>query len=922
MKVIFLATSFIFACLLSSAQQNALSLEGQWNVRLDSLDKGLSSGWHNELNQNGVSIQLPGTLDEAGLGKRSDTKPELKRPIVDQLTRKYSYVGAAWYTREIAIPEQWKGKQLFLFLERVLWKTEVWVDGKKLDQSATSLVASHNFDLTTLLTPGKHILTIRVDNRKQQDISYGERNLAHAYTDGTQVIWNGILGEIKLESRDKVYIKNVQVYSDRDRGEFRVEYTLANLVGLKSKAKLDVFIASLMEASSREIVLTGEGEQKISAIYKVDSKRIIAWDEFNPKLYTAEISLATNSKKNPIKDTKSAVFGFRKLEAKDHFLYVNGGRLFLRGTLECAIFPLTGHPPMDEKAWGNIFSMAKSYGLNHLRFHSWCPPEAAFRVADKLGFYLQIELPIWSLTAGKVESVNTFLKEEADRIIANYGNHPSFCFLSMGNELEGNYNWLNQMTRELKQKDSRHLYTATTFTFQKGHGKSPEPFDDFFITQYTKKGWVRGQGIFNAESPNFSKDYSKALDSISVPIIAHEIGQYAVYPNLDEIKKYTGILDPLNLKAVQEDLRKKGMLTLSGAFTEASGKFGVQLYKEEIERALKTNGFSGFQLLDLHDFPGQGTALVGVLDAFWQSKGFVTDEEFRKFCSPVVPLIRYSKAVFMNDETFEADVEVANFGAQPLKGQILQWKISIEGREEVASGTFPAQDFMIGNGLKAGTIKVALAKIQSASKVSIDIELVGTTYKNNWSIWVYPTNLTEEKSAIVVTQSLQQATEALEMGKKVLLCPKPETLKGIEGKFVPVFWSPVHFPDQPGTMGLLIKSKHNALANFPTDNFSNWQWWDLTIKSKTLVMTDLPDNANIVRPIDNFFRNQNLSNLFEANLGKGQLIFCSIDITTDLEKRPQAKQLKYSLLKYMNSAEFKPEALVSKEQLQKLFLDK
>jgi Glycosyl hydrolases family 2, sugar binding domain/Glycosyl hydrolases family 2 len=921
MKVIFLASSFIFACLFSSAQQNVLSLAGEWKVRLDSLDKGLSLGWHNELNQNGVSLHLPGTLDEAGLGKRYNTKAELKRPIVDQLTRKYSYVGPAWYTREITIPEQWKVKELFLFLERVLWKTEVWVDGKKADQSGTSLVAPHVFDLTALLTTGKHLLTICVDNRKQHDISYGDRNLAHAYTDGTQVIWNGILGEIKLESRDKIYIKDAQIYPSGDRTEFRVELVLANLLGLKSKANLDVSIASLMEASSQEIVLTG-GEQKISAVYKVDPKKITAWNEFSPKLYTANISIAIKGGKMQTKDVVPVVFGFRKLEAKDRFLYINDTRLFLRGTLECAIFPLTGHPPMDEKEWGNIFSMAKSYGLNHLRFHSWCPPEAAFQVADKMGFYLQIELPIWSLSAGKVESVNTFLKDEADRIIANYGNHPSFCFLSNGNELEGDFNWLNQRTHELKQKDPRHLYTATTFTFQKGHGKSPEAFDDFFITQYTKKGWIRGQGIFNAELPNFSKDYSQALDSISVPIIAHEIGQYAVYPNMDEIKKYTGILDPLNLKAVQEDLKKKGMLNLAGAFTEATGKFALQLYKEEIERALKTKGFSGFQLLDLHDFPGQGTAMVGVLDAFWQSKGFVTDQEFRKFCSPVVPLIRYPKAIFTNDETFEASVEVANFGEQPLKGQPLHWKLSTEDGKEIASGSFAAQDFAIGNGLKAGNIKVDLGKIEAASKVSIEVELSGTPYKNNWSIWVYPSSQMENQGEIFVTQSLQLATEALANGKKVLLCPKPETLKGIEGKFVPVFWSPVHFPDQPGTMGLLINSKHKALQYFPTDTYSNWQWWDLTIKSKTLVMTDLPDNANIVRPVDNFFRNQNLSSLFEATIGKGQLVFCSIDIMTDLEKRPQARQLKYSLLKYMNSAEFKPEALVSKEQLQKLFQDK
>src|SRR5690606_29315650 len=310
-------------------------------------------------------------------------------------------------------------------------------------------------------------------------------------------------------------------------------------------------------------------------------------------------------------------FGLREITANNSEIQVNGRRVFMRGTLECAIFPLTGYPPMDKAGWMKAFNTAKAYGLNHLRFHSWCPPKAAFEAADEMGFYLQVELPLWSLTVGKDEGTNRFLEEEAVRIREEYGNHPSFCFWSLGNELQGDFNWMAKLLEELKAKDKRHLYTTTTFTFEKGHGTWPEPGDEFFVTQYTKKGWVRGQGIFNTYPPNFSTDYSKAIDSRPVPLITHEIGQYSVYPDRDEVKKYTGVLEPLNCKAVRNDLQRKNMLHLAPAFTEASGKFSANLYKEEIERALKTKGISGFQLLDLRDFPGQGTALVGILDAFW-----------------------------------------------------------------------------------------------------------------------------------------------------------------------------------------------------------------------------------------------------------------------------------------------------------------
>src|SRR5690606_25216923 len=304
-------------------------------------------------------------------------------------------------------------------------------------------------------------------------------------------------------------------------------------------------------------------------------------------------------------------------------IYINGQQAFFRGTLECNIFPLTGHPPMDRQGWYKVFQTAKQYGLNHIRFHSWCPPEAAFEAADELGVYLQVELPLWSLVVGEDENTCRFLEEEAIRISEAYGNHPSFCLWALGNELQGDFGWMTRLRDQLKAMDDRPLYTTTTFTFQKGHGTWPEQGDEYFITQYTDKGWVRGQGIFNTYPPNFSTDYTKAIDSLPTPLITHEIGQYAMYPNPNEIEKYTGVLDPLTIKAIRHDLQKKGLLHLAPSFTMASGKFSANLYKEEIERALKTKGISGFQLLDLHDFPGQGTALVGILDAFWDSKGLV-----------------------------------------------------------------------------------------------------------------------------------------------------------------------------------------------------------------------------------------------------------------------------------------------------------
>jgi hypothetical protein len=538
-----------------------------------------------------------------------------------------------------------------------------------------------------------------------------------------------------------------------------------------------------------------------------------------------------------------------------------------------------------------------------------------------MGFYLQVELPFWNKNAGKDHAVDKFLEEEAFRISREYGNHPSFCLWSMGNELDGDFDWLAGMVGQLRQADPRHLYTSTTFTFQAGHGKWPEPGDDYYITQYTKKGWVRGQGIFNTYSPDFKSDYTKAVDGLPVPVIIHEMGQYSVYPDLEEISKYTGVLDPLNFKAVRKDLARKDMLDLAPAFTRASGTFSAGLYKEEIERAMRTPGISGFELLDLHDFPGQGTALIGMLDAFWDSKGLVTPEQHRMYCSAVVPLIRFEKASYTNDQRFTATAEVANFSNGLLKHAVPVWTAKDVSGHPVAAGTFSPRDIPIGSGQQLGSLSFDLRHIRKAEMLTIELSLQGTPYKNRWKIWIYPEKPESPvTSGLVFDTTLEQALIHLQEGKKVLLNPDTADIRGVAGRFAPVFWSPVHFPDQPGTMGILCEPAHPALKDFPTDFHSDWQWWDLITSSKTMILDSLPGMNPIIRVIDNFFKNRSMADAIEARVGKGKLILVSADLTHDLERRPAARQLRYSLERYMGSETFAPSVTLTPAQLGQLMI--
>ena len=556
--------------------------------------------------------------------------------------------------------------------------------------------------------------------------------------------------------------------------------------------------------------------------------------------------------------------------------------------------------------------------MNHLRFHSWCPPEAAFNVADEMGFYVQVELPVWSVTLGKDSATVEFLRAEAKRISKEYGNHPSFCFWSIGNELQYDFNILASMLGEMKAADDRHLYTTTSFTFEKGHGDWPENQDDFFVTQWTKKGWVRGQGVFNQELPSFDKDFRASIDGMEVPLVTHEVGQYSVYPDLTEIPKYTGTLMPLNFMAVKEDLEKKGLIDKAPQYLQASGKLAAILYKEEIERALKTPGISGFQLLDLHDFPGQGTALVGLLNAFWESKGILTGEEFREFCAPVVPLLRFPKAVYTNNETFEAQIELCNYGKDELKNSTLSWEITADGRS-LGKGKTPVAALAFGHNGGLGKISFPLQQVTNASKLEVCLSLDGTEYRNRWNVWVYPSSVDTKWGDVKYTRNYDEAMALLKKGEKVLFNPDWRTLQGIEGKFVPVFWSPVHFPNQAGTMGVLCNPTHPALADFPTDMHTDWQWWDLNINSTTLVVDSLQGGAPVVEMVDNFVHNRRLASLYEGRVGEGKLMLATFDLQTALDKRPVARQMLYSILNYMNSEEFAPTQLEGLDKIKDMF---
>ncbi|WP_158839572.1 sugar-binding domain-containing protein [Polaribacter sp. L3A8] len=927
---------FFISC--GNKKENSIDLSGKWSFQVDSLDQGITEQWYQS--QFKETITLPGSMNTNGKGDELSVKTKWTGNIWDNdsvwykdakmakyrqkgniklpfwLTPNKKYTGAAWYQKKVTIPSDWKDKKIDLHLERVHWESTVWVDAIKIGMQ-NSLATAHDYSLGAALTAGEHTITIRVDNRVK-DIDVGKD--AHSISDNTQSNWNGIIGDIKLIAKPKIAIGNVKLYPNVTDKKVKVVIQIENLTKENQTAKLTLIAnEKFVEGNSlntlkEEITISGNNEVVLH--YDMgDSPKL--WDEFNPNVYQMQITLDSKSGT----DRKNIDFGMREFKANGKVFTINGRQTFLRGTLESAIFPLTGYPPTDVASWKSIYKVIKNHGLNHVRFHSWSPPEAAFIAADEEGIYLQVEASAWA-TVGDDKPIDGWLYKEGEDIINAYGNHPSFVLMTHGNEPHGKNSkeYLRDYVNHFKDLDNRRLYTS---------GANWPYIDnlDYFNGGAPRiQAWNQNlKSIINAQPPQTLFDWSTHINKTPMPYVSHEIGQWCVYPNFEEMSKYTGVLKPKNFEIFQESLAENGMADLAKQFLMASGKLQTLCYKADIEAALRTKDMAGFQLLDLHDFPGQGTALVGVLDAFWGEKGYVSPEEFKAFSGQTVALARFPKRTFKNTDTLKVAIEVAHFGEKTLKNVTPKWSLTNIDNTVFAEGNLVEKDIEIGNGTQLGEISLSLLKIEKARKLTLSIDV--NEFKNTWDLWVYPNKIpaiTNENIVKVVNKLDASTVNYLQKGGNVLFNITKGDIAADKGGdigigFSSIFWNTSWTNGQkPHTLGILCDPKNPALADFPTEYHSNWQWWDAMTNSNAIILDDLPKMTPIVRVVDDWFKNRRLGLVFEAKVGKGKIIISGIDLHTNLESRLEAKQLLYSLKKYMTTSEFNPEVTLEINQIKSL----
>ena len=985
MKRLFTALCLLALCGMVRAQRT-VDLSGEWQFEIDRQDVGQREQWADrELSDR---IKLPASMPERLKGDdiSVDTKwvgslydssyffnPYLERyrqpgqmKLTFFLTPDKHYVGVAWYRKQVELTGLDKeAKRYILSLERPHIQTTLYVNGREAG-SDRSLCVAHEYDVTELLEPGMNTFAIRIDNRLET-VNVGQDS--HSVTDQTQGDWNGIVGKMELREVPSLRITDLQVFPDVDRKVARVRLTVAGQG--KKKAKLALlaksFNSNVTTVNASFVDLPPYSDKKPYVDYElILGDKMQLWDEFNPNLYRLQALVVESHSKTEkylnknrssfaspafseyLKENgaQETVFGMRKFEIRDRMFYVNGRQIQLRGTVENCDFPLTGYAPMDLESWLRVFNICKSYGLNHMRFHSYCPPEAAFMAADLTGFYIQPEGPSWpnhGVKLGYGDDIDTYLMEETQRLTKAYGNHPSFCMLACGNEPAGRWvEWVGKFVDYWKSTDPRRVYTGASV----GGGWAWQP-----KSQYHVKAGARGLAEWARRAPDSMDDFRqqishyKAKDmetDIHEPYVSHETGQWCAFPDFSEIDQYTGVNKAKNFEVFRDILSDHGMGAMDRKFLMASGKLQALCYKYEIERTLRTPDYAGFQLLSLNDYSGQGTALVGVTNVFFRDKGYMDCDEFSSFCSPIVPLARIPKFTWKNTETFHADIELNQFSDHELANTPLRYMLEryvrepkmegAAGGEKATSavlqteftGELPAKTYPIGSSQKAGVIDIPLSKFNEPTHLRLRVEVPGTSSCNSWDFWVYPESTSPSEEGIYICDSLNsEALATLEAGGKVLITAGKNVKFGSEvvQQFTPVFWNTSWFKMRPPhTTGLYVDNTHSIFTDFPTAYHSDLQWWELVNKAPVMQFDEFPaDFQPLVQSIDTWFLSRKIGMLFEANVLNGKLVMTTMDISSNLDKRIVARQMRDSILSYMQSDRFNPEFAILPETISNLF---
>lgn len=869
-----------------------LDLSGQWRV---SFPDGRFAG----------TVELPGSSCEASIGKEAHFADHYEKSVVRAPLEKFEYIGSLLYEREIEIPEDFAGCDITLFLERVNMASKLFFDGVMVGRGQVSLSAPHVYRISDRVDgngkllfeniTGIHTIGIEVDNSNFLNLG----DMSSGYSVDTQGYWNGIIGRMELIAKPACNIESVQVYPTEAGIDISVITISGQHVPLEIKKGRLIYELILPGGEVRgplvqEIeVFSKRQRNHFSIALKPEDK--IPWDEFDTSLYTVKVGLELSENDGfSLVDEYRQKFGYRTISVFDKRFFINDRPISLRGTINCAQYPLTGYPPMDLDTWCEHFKVFKENGMNHVRCHAWCPPEAAFEAADIIGIYLSVEMPLWlnrdvtPMEVGDDEWHTLFFRNEGLRILESYGNHPSFCFFPNGNENLGDYALLETMTTEFKALDPRHLYTMTS-NFDHPLSPCEDYISAFEILHYKARIQFLQDEVGEATNVN----YDEMAQAVPVPFASFEVGQYCVYPDVDICEDYTGNMLPVNFDIIRKMMNEHNVYHRLKDYIMASGDLAAKLYKEDIEAVLRTEGMGGFQLLSFVDYTGQSTATVGIYDILHRPKGIISTENWTQFCNDVVPLFE-AKRIFTNREDLSGLVSLYDYGRFKMVNP--KYEITLEHNGKVIEKVF-------AEGLGKIPVTISLSKVTTNSLLYVRVKVRdgfdSHEYTNTWRIFVYcedEESLPDTLNPIIDRPA--QLQEAYELGGTYIALPSAyENEHFAKNSFIPVFWSPVHFPSEDPT-GAIINENHDLLRDFPTEHYIDYQWKDLLEHSVSMDISSKQDIDVVMEMVPNYVDNVPKSPLFIYNHGKARIIFCGFQLSGPAAASLPAQALIKSLTRF------------------------
>lgn len=939
------------------------------------MKKMLDGRWHVVLTDGtAAQMHLPGTLDESGIGHRDagtnqwhpdaalgNAAEEVDKdaPIATRFTRRHTYEGEARISRKVTVPD-YGTDRLFVLAERAR-VLRLAVDGEECEVFRQGTLSTpYIFELTGV-TPGEHELTFFSDNSypgmPKDAICYSS-----AATDETQTNWNGILGNLCMYTRPKNFIESVRIYPKKLKrsGGYVADVCVELAPGAKETLKdAKIILRSEALAETEEFGKTqksaeifthlGDALTKIEAAGPENRKtveiwfrdlplreNVKLWDEEEGNLY--EMAATLDSGTAAEHGVNSSVeyrtrFGIRIFGDNGSGRFaLNGRTIFLRSEANCAEYPETGHPPMTVSEWKEILQKYRSYGINCVRFHSHCEPEAAFTAADELGMLLQPELSNWNpKDAFATEESIRYYRTELTAILKTYANHPSFVMLTLGNELQARGEGRDRMqdlVRTAKQLDPTRLYANGSNTFYGEEGCDPE--SDFYTSQSCKDVVIRGtfsgmRGYINENYPSADHTYDAAMAEIrksyTKPVFSFEVGQFEVLPDFEELESFQGISDPVNLKLIRKRVEERGLLPVWKKYVEATGELSRLAYREEIEAAMRTRELSGISLLGLQDFPGQGTALVGMMNSHMEPKPypFARPERFREFFRESRIFVKMPRYTYEEGEHLTAEVEVANFGKESIRGE-LGWMLGYRdcavntGRGELRCDRADRQkNCPPGTYTSLGRLDIPLEVKGVSAALILTVSIGGCT--STYPVWVYQKTSPECPKNVYETRVFDEQTRAvLQNGGRVYLSPDAdrESLpNSIKTQFTTDFWSVGTFAEQEGGMGQLIDTEHPIFRNFPTDFHTDWQWWIVAGKRAVILPRSI---KSVITEMDSYAFLRPMAQLIEFNCLNGKVLLSTMELHKSLQY-PEARALQAAIYEYLSGEEFRPAEELTVEEL-------